>query len=109
MPSEVGDQDGREIQGGMAERPHPSPPEGRGEEHLDPPPQHSVRSTAAVALEAKGCAAQPIRSRHKADPLFCAENPEAQDPLRKEPQTVPIVPLKGLDRNRRARARTELT
>jgi hypothetical protein len=83
--------------------------QGRGEEHLDPPPQHSVRSTAAVALEAKDCAAQPIRSRHKADPLFCAENPAAQDPLHREPQTVPIVPLKGLDRNRRARARAELT
>ena len=109
MPSEVGDQDGREIKGGMAERPHPSPPADRGEEHPDPRPRRSVQSTVAAASEATDCAAQRIRSRHKADPLFCAENPGAQDPLRKEPQTVPIVPLKGLDRNRRARARAELT
>ena len=109
MPSGVGDPDGREIQGGMAERPHPPPPEDRGEEHPDPRPRRSVQSTVAAAQEATDCAAQLIRSRRKADPLFCAENPGAQDPLRKEPQTVPIVQLKGLDRNRRAIARTELT
>ena len=109
MPLAVVDRGGRESLDGMAGRPHPSPPANHGEVHQDPPPHDSVRSTAGDASEAKDCAAPPIQSRHKADPLSCAENPAAQDPLHREPQTVPIVPLKDLDRNRRARASTELT